>query len=169
MGWAAIFQAIAQGITNAYSTYSYIKENKSQAKEIAAQAQEQADARARQAKALMNIQKTSFLKGGVYFDSGTPQDVIEETYDTAMDDIKAINKDSISAQKKLIRAGRTAFFSFMIDPAKNDGTNYAENIYKGFSQQSSASQFSSAGNVNATAGTSTASTSANATSLVAAK
>ena len=146
MGWAAIFQAIAQGITNAYSTYNYIKENKSQAKEIAAQAQEQADARARKAKTLMNQQKTSFLKGGVYFDSGTPVDVIEETYDTAMEDIQAINKDSLSAQKKLIRAGRTAFFSFMIDPAKNDGTNYAENIYKGFSQQNA--QFTPKENVN---------------------
>lgn len=146
MGWAAIFQAIAQGITNAYSTYNYIKENKSQAKEIAAQAQEQADARARRAKTLMNQQKTSFLKGGVYFDSGTPVDIIEETYDTAMEDIQAINKDSLSAQKKLIRAGRTAFFSFMIDPAKNDGTNYAENIYKGFSQQNA--QFAPKENVN---------------------
>lgn len=147
MGWAAIFQAIAQGITNAYSTYNYIKENKSQAKEIAAQAQEQADARARKAKTLMNQQKTSFLKGGVYFDSGTPVDVVEETYDTAMEDIQAINKDSLSAQKKLIRAGRTAFFSFMIDPAKNNGADIAGSFYNQFSSKNN-SFSSSADNTN---------------------
>ena len=42
MGWAAIFQAIAQGITNTISTIAYIRENKNQAKEVAYQAQQQA-------------------------------------------------------------------------------------------------------------------------------
>lgn len=170
MGWAAIFQAIAQGLTNAYSTYSYIKENKQQAKEIAEQAQEMADARARKAETLMNQQKTSFLKGGVYFDSGTPVDIIEETYDTAMEDIEAINKDSLSAQKKLIRAGRTAFVTFMIDPASNNGSNYAENIYKGFASKNS-NQFENttdATKVNA-GSTATAASSTKLTSLAAAK
>lgn len=165
MGWAAIFQAIAQGLTNAFSTYTYIKENKQQAREIAEQAQEQADARARKAKTLMNQQKTSYLKAGVYFDSGTPVDIIEETYETAMDDINAINKDSLSAQKKLIRAGRTAFFTFMIDPASNNGSNYAENIYKGFSQQNSNNQFASTNNVNTSAASTSAAGAASSTKL----
>lgn len=131
MGFAAIFQAIAQGITNAYQTFEYIRENKKQAKEVAKQAQEQADERAKKAKYQMQQQKTSFLKSGVYFDSGSAADVINETYNTAMEDIQAINKDSIKAQKKLIRAGKTAFWTFAIDPAGNNGAS-ASNIYQGF-------------------------------------
>ena len=56
MGWAAIFQAIAQGITNLISTGSYISENKQQAEELAEQAQEKADARAKKAKYEMQEQ-----------------------------------------------------------------------------------------------------------------
>lgn len=133
MGWAAIFQAIAQGLTNAFSTWSYLKENKQQAKEIAQQAQEQADERAKKAKYAMQQQKTSFLKSGVYFDSGTPIDLINETYNTAREDINAINQDSMTSQKRLKRAGRTAFFTFLIDPVGNNGGQYASNIYSAFS------------------------------------
>lgn len=139
MGWFAIFQAIAKGLTNALSTASYISENKQQAKEIARQAQEQADERAKKAKALMQQQKTSFLKGGVYFDSGSPVAVIDETYDTAMEDIEAINRDSVTQQKKLIRAGKTAFASFLIDPLGNDGGQIAGNIFQSFSNKKTGS------------------------------
>ena len=132
MGWFAIFQAIAQGLTNAFSTGSYINENKKQAEEIARQAQEQADERAKKAKAAMQQQKSSFLKGGVYFDSGSPVSVIDETYDTAMQDIAAIEKDSLTQQGKLIRAGKTAFYSFLINPLGNNGGQIASNIVEGF-------------------------------------
>ncbi len=133
MGWVAIFQAIAQGLTNAFSTWNYIKENKQQSKEIAQQAQEQADERAKKAKYAMQEQKTSFLKSGIYFDSGSPLNVINETYNTAVEDINAINQDSLTSQKKLKRAGRTAFFTFLIDPVGNNGGQYANNIYSAFS------------------------------------
>lgn len=130
MLWAAIFQAIAKGITNLYSTWNYLKETKQQAKEMQGQAQEQADARAKKAKYDMQQQKTSFLKGGVYFDSGTPTQVINETYNTAMQDINAINQDTLTAQKKLKRAGRTAFITHIIDPVGNDSSAIANNIYE---------------------------------------
>ena len=132
MGWAVIFQAIAQGITNLVSTYSYIKENKNQANEIAYQAQQQADERARQAKKLMSQQKTSFLKGGVYFNDGSARNVINVTYDTAKRNIQEINRDSITNQKKLIRSSRTAFLTHLIDPVNNNGGDYASRIYQGF-------------------------------------
>lgn len=143
MGWAAIFQAIAQGLTNAFSTWSYLKENKQQAKEIAQQAQEQADERAKKAKYAMQQQKTSFLKSGVYFDSGTPIDLINETYNTAREDINAINQDSMTSQKRLKRAGRTAFFTFLIDPVGNNGGQYASNIYSAFSNSNQRTSTSS--------------------------
>lgn len=139
MGWAAIFQAIAQGITNTISTIAYISENKKQAKEIAYQAQEQADDRARQAKKLMSQQKTSFLKGGVYFNDGSANDVIGETYDTAMRDISAINRDSITNQKRLIRSSQTAALTYLIDPVKNNGGDYANRIYQGFANNNNSS------------------------------
>lgn len=139
MGWAAIIQAIVQGVSNAFSTFSYIKEQKSQAKEIAEQAQEQANERAKKAKYAMQEQKTSFLKSGVYFDSGSPLDVINETYNTMNEDINAINKDSVKQQQKLLRAGRTAFWSFALDPLGNNGGQFANNIYQGFQNNNNAS------------------------------
>ena len=139
MGWASIFSAIAQGITNTISTIMYVKENKNQAKEVAYQAQQQADERARQAKKLMAQQKTSFLKGGVYFNDGSAKDVIDETYDTAMRDIQAINRDSITNQKKLIRSSKTAFLTYLIDPVGNNGANYANGIYQGFANSNKSS------------------------------
>lgn len=144
MGWAAIIQAIVQGVTNFVSTMSYIKENKTQAKQLAEQAQQQADQRGKKAKYDMQRQKTSFLKGGVYFNDGTPAEVIDETYNTAMEDISAINKDSMNAQKKLIRAGKTALFTFLLDPVGNNGAQYGQAIAGSF------------GNKNTTAGQTTA-------------
>jgi len=143
MLWAAIFQAIAQGLTNAFSTWNYLKENKQQSKELAQQAQEQADQRAKKAKYDMQQQKTSFLKSGIYFNSGSPLDVIGETYDVAKEDINALNRDSLTAQKKLRRAGKTAFFSFFIDPVNNNGGQIASNIYQGI-QARNATKASSA-------------------------
>lgn len=150
MGWFAIFQAIAQGLTNAFATKSYIDENKKQAEEIARQAQEQADERAKKAKAVMQQQKSSFLKGGVYFDSGSPVSVIDETYDTAMQDISAIEKDSLTQQAKLIRAGKTAFYSFLIDPVGNNGSQLAGNIFEGFNSKKNASGSNGSGSGSAT-------------------
>lgn len=137
MGWVAIFQAIAQSITNFVSTMSYIKENKTQAKQLAEQAQEQADQRGKKAKYDMQHQKTSFLKGGVYFNDGTPAEVIDETYNTAMEDINSINKDSINSQKKLIRAGKTALFTFLVDPIGNNGAQYGQTIASSFGNKNS--------------------------------
>lgn len=135
MGWAAIIQAIVQGVTNFVSTMSYIKENKTQTKQLQEQAQEQADQRAKKAKYDMQRQKSSFLKAGVYFNDGTPSEVIDETYDTAMKDIQSISKDSVNAQKKLIRAGKTALFTFLIDPVGNNGAQYGQSIASSFSNK----------------------------------
>ena len=144
MGWAALFQAIAKAVTNTVSTLSYISESKKQASEIASQAQAQADERARQSKKMMQQQKTSFLKSGVYFNDGSAKAVIDETYDTAMRDINDINKDSITNQKKLIRSSKIAGLTYLLDPVGNDGSNYANNIYQGFAKTNSNTNSNSA-------------------------
>lgn len=145
MGWAALFQAIAKTFVNAFSTWSYLKETKEQTKDLQRQAQEKADERAKKAKYDMQRQKTSFLKGGVYFDSGTPLEVINETYDTMKEDIASINRDSLSAQEKLRRAGKTAFFTFAIDPAGDNGQS-GSNIYQSFSNNNNSTKTNATSN-----------------------
>lgn len=101
---AALGGGIVQGISAAKSA-------KNQAMALQESAQEQINERAKNAKKLMQQQKTSFLKSGIYFDSGTPVDVINETYNTSMDDINALAKDYNTKISNLVREGRTAFFS----------------------------------------------------------
>lgn len=145
MGWATIIQALFQGVSSVLSGYSYMKEQKNQAKEVAQQAQEQANERAKKAKYAMSEQKTSFLKSGVYFDSGSPLDVINETYNTMNEDINAINNDSIKQQQKLIRTGRTAFWSSILDPFGGNGGQIAANFSQGFQKTTNNSKLMSGG------------------------
>lgn len=128
--WLAIASAIASLVGNTVSTYQNIKENKKQAKEIAQQYQEKADARAREAKALMSQQKTSFLKGGVYFDTGSANEVINETYGTYQKDLQAMNLDSTIAQNRLIRSGKTAFWNYLANPLGSSGTSALGSVFQ---------------------------------------
>ena len=128
--WLAIASAIASLVGNTVSTYQNIKENKKQAKEIAQQYQEKADARAREAKALMSQQKTSFLKGGVYFDTGSANEVINETYGTYQKDLQAMNLDSTIAQNRLIRSGKTAFWNYLANPLGSSGTSARGSVFQ---------------------------------------
>lgn len=114
---ASVASGVVQGISNA-------KNAKSEAKAVQEQTQEQINARARAAKKLMQEQKTSFLKSGVYFDSGTPVDVINETYDTSVDDINAMAKDSDTKVSNLMRQGKTAFFNSVMQGIANGAMSY---------------------------------------------
>lgn len=117
MAVAALGSGVVQGI-------SATKNAKNEAKAIREQEAEMINARAREAKKLMQQQKTSFLKSGVYFDSGTPLDVINETYNTSVDDINAIAKDSDSKVTNLMRQGRTAFFGSLLEGVANGAMGY---------------------------------------------
>ncbi len=114
---ASVASGVVQGISNA-------KNAKSQAKAVQEQTQEQIDARARAAKKLMQQQKTSFLKSGIYFDSGSPVDVINETYDTSIDDINAMEKDGNTKISNLMRQGKTAFFTSILDGVANGAVGF---------------------------------------------
>lgn len=128
--WLAIASALASLVGNGVSTYQNISENKKQTKEIAQQYQEKIDARAREAKTLMSKQKTSFLKGGVYFDTGSANAIINETYNTYQKDLEAINLDSAIAQNRLVRAGKTAFWNYIVNPLGSSGMNSLGNIFQ---------------------------------------
>lgn len=114
---ASVASGVVQGISNA-------KNAKSEAKAVQEQTQEQINARARAAKKLMQEQKTSFLKSGVYFDSGSPVDIINETYNTSVDDINAMAKDSNTKVSNLMRQGKTAFFGSILEGVANGAMSY---------------------------------------------
>ena len=117
MAVAALGQGIVQGISN-------VRNAKAEANAVAEQLKIQSQERARQAKKLMQQQKTSFLKGGVYFDSGSPLAVLDETYDTAMADIGDMKKDSDAKIHNLMRQGKTAFFSSVMEGIGNAALGY---------------------------------------------
>lgn len=113
----ALGSGIAQGISS-------VKNVKSEAKALQESAEAQIEERQRQAKKLMQEQKTSFLKSGVYFNSGSPLEVINETYDYSLKDINAIIKDTNAQAKNLERQGKTAFFSSLIEGIANGAMGF---------------------------------------------
>jgi hypothetical protein len=126
MAVAALGSGIVQGISNA-------KNAKSEAEAVAQQLQAQAGERARQAKKLMQQQKTSFLKSGVYFDSGSPLAVLDETFDTMNKDINDMSKDANAKINNLMRQGKTAFYSSIVEGIGNAALGYFMGGGKGLS------------------------------------
>lgn len=116
MAVASLGMGVAQGISSA-------KQSKEQASESANQTQNAINERARKAKKLINEQKTSFLKSGVYFD-GTPELIIDETYDTATKDMQDIAKDGSYREKALIRQGRTGFYTGVVKGIMGAGASF---------------------------------------------
>lgn len=114
---ASLGAGVAQGISS-------VKNAASEAKSAKETAEDQIAERAKQAKKLMQQQKTSFLKSGVYFDSGSPLAVINETYDTMQDDVNAIADDADSNIKNLTRQGKTAFYTSLLSGITNGATSY---------------------------------------------
>lgn len=102
---AGMVAAIASGVVKGVAE---VQNAKAQMKAVHEQAQVQVDERARKAKSLLSEQKNAFLKSGVFFE-GTPELILEETYNFARADMQAINNDSIHKQKYLKRQGQTAF------------------------------------------------------------
>ena len=114
---ASVASGLVQGVSSA-------KNAKEEAKAVQQNTQAQINERAKAAKKLMQQQKTSFLKSGIYFDSGTPVDVINETYDTSVQDINAMIKDSDTKVDNLMRQGKTAFFGSLLQGSANGAMSY---------------------------------------------
>lgn len=114
---ASLGSGIVQGISS-------IKNANAEAQAVRESTQTQINERAKQARKLMSQQKTSFLKGGVYFDSGTPTAVINETYDTYLEDINAMAKDANIKTSNLERQGKTAFLSSVMEGIANGAMSF---------------------------------------------
>ncbi len=119
-----IIMAVAGLASGAIKGYSDAKNAKEEAKLVRQQEKDQINERARQAKKLMSQQKSSYLKSGIYFDSGSPLDVLNETYDVMNEDINAIEKDANTKVKNLIRSGKTAFFTGLLGGAQSGANSY---------------------------------------------
>lgn len=114
---AGLGSGIVQGI-------SQVKNAKNESETLANNAQTQIYERQKQAKKLMQQQKTSFLKSGIYFDSGSPLEVIDETYDTMKKDVTDMANDANTKIKNLERQGKTAFFGSLIQGIANGAMSY---------------------------------------------
>lgn len=106
---AGLASGVVKGIASA-------KNAKEEAKTAKKAAELEINERARQAAKLMSQQKNSFLKSGVYF-NGTPQAVIDETYDYMQQDISTMKDNANTNLKNLARQGRTAFATSILDGA----------------------------------------------------
>lgn len=119
-----IIMAVASLASGAIKGYSDAKNAKEEAKLVRQQEKDQINERARQAKKMMSQQKSSYLKSGIYFDSGTPLDILDETYDVMNEDINAIRTDSNTKVKNLIRSGKTAFATGLLGGVQSGANSY---------------------------------------------
>lgn len=119
-----IIMAVAGLASGAVQGYANAKNAKAEAGLVRQQEKDRINERAKQAIELMNQQKTSYLKAGIYFNSGSAADVIDETYDIMQEDINAIKTDSNTQVKNLIRQGRTAFASSLLGGAQQGAQSY---------------------------------------------
>lgn len=119
-----IIMAVAGLASGAIKGYSDMKNAKEEAKAVRQQEKDRINERAREARKLMSQQKSSYLKSGIYFDSGSPLDIINETYDVMQQDINAIENDSNTKVKNLMRSGKTAFVSGILGGVQSGANSY---------------------------------------------
>lgn len=119
-----IIMAVAGMASGTIKGYSDMKNAKEEARLVRQQEKDQINERARQAKKLMSQQKSSFFKSGIYFDSGTPLNILDETYDVMNEDINAIQQDSNLKVKNLIRAGKTAFATSLLSGGASGANSF---------------------------------------------
>lgn len=123
VAWIPIIMAVsalAKGISDGVSS---VRNAKAQAKAVQTQTQEKVNARARESKKLMSLQKSQFLKSGVYYD-GSPLQVINESYNTSRDDINAIVNDGRNQIKGLQNSANSSFTSSIIQGIGNAALSY---------------------------------------------
>lgn len=117
MAVTALGSGIVQGISS-------VKNAKEESKALQETIKAQIEERERAAKKLMQQQKTSFLKSGVYFNSGSPLEVINETYDYSLKDVNSMIKDTNAQTKNLERQGKTAFFGSILEGITNGAMSF---------------------------------------------
>lgn len=82
-------------------------QSKSQARQIREQSKQAAKARAQEIRALAAEQRASYLASGLELE-GTPMSVINDTYNTGLEDITAIGTSAKTQMKNTLRQGRSS-------------------------------------------------------------
>lgn len=104
MGWET---ALIIGGLQLASGVSQMKDANRQARAIAAEGDIVAANKAKEIRAKAAMQKVSFLNSGLTLD-GTPMSVIEETFDTGLQDVNQIRSNYGARAKSAVSAGRSA-------------------------------------------------------------
>lgn len=91
-----------------------------QAEGVQRQAEYTANERIRQADKLQQQQTVGFLKSGVFLE-GTPELVLEETKQFALEDVRQIFRESEIQSKALLEKGRLGIFTSTIGGALQGG------------------------------------------------
>lgn len=117
MAVAGLASGVAKGIGE-------LKNKNEEAKTQQRASQQEINERIREATKLMSQQKNSFLKGGVYFE-GTPEAIVNETYDFMKRDVDVMKDNANTQLKKLAREGRTAFATSILEGIASGAMGYA--------------------------------------------
>lgn len=117
MAVAGLASGVAKGVKE-------LRNKNAEAKVEKQKAELEIKERVREAAKLMSQQKNSFLKGGVYFE-GTPEAVINETYDFMKQDVGVMKDNANTTLKKLAREGRTAFATSILEGIANGAKGFA--------------------------------------------
>ncbi|MBQ5784654.1 MAG: hypothetical protein IIW11_06720 [Bacteroidales bacterium] len=91
-------------VAKAVSDYN---QSKSQARAIREQGKQAAATRAQEIRALAAEQRVSYLASGLELE-GTPTSVINDTYNTGLEDIKAINSNTRTQMKNTLKQGQAS-------------------------------------------------------------
>ena len=89
------------------SAISNYKQSKSQAKSIQEQGRQAAVARANEIRALAAEQRVSYLASGLELE-GTPMSVINDTYNTGVEDINAIKSSTTTQMRNTLKQGKSS-------------------------------------------------------------
>lgn len=118
--------AIIGGLQVASAIGNY-NQAKSQARQTIRQGNQMAENRAKEISRLVAQQRVSYLASGLELD-GTPQSVMNDTYNTGLEDIKAIKSNAKTQAKNIIKQGQANLLGGLAQAGAS-----AYSVYSGFS------------------------------------
>ena len=125
--------AIIGGLQVASAIGNY-NQAKSQARQTIRQGNQMAENRAKEISRLVAQQRVSYLASGLELD-GTPQSVMNDTYNTGLEDIKAIKSNAKTQAKNIIKTGQANLLGGLAQAGAS-----AYSVYSGYQNSQNLSQ-----------------------------
>jgi molecular chaperone GrpE (heat shock protein) len=126
----ALLIAGAQTGSQLISAYGDYQNSKSSAKSIKTQAEQQMETRKQEIRKLAATQQVGYAQAGLELE-GTPQAVINDTYNTGIKDIQAIRSSAQTQIKNTMNQARSKLFSSLLSTASSDSTQTLYSAFKG--------------------------------------